>query len=175
MSRMRLASRITITIILLTTLGGLCVHYDTTYDENWPHPTGEQLQEQSPEPFVGERVLLFGEVQTVNPDATTINITDDNDNVAAELEVTGIEDRVKPGGVVQVYGVLESKTKLHAEQTVVVNRDPSATIYKLGASVVGLLLSVAYFFRQWQIDFQKLAFKPRTTKDPEPEEVHNRG
>jgi|GEM_PF-633912 len=173
---MRLTSRIIIITTLLVALGGVSVHYHTTYDENWPHPTGDQLQEQGTKTFVGERVLLFGEVQTVNPDVITIHITDDSDNVAAELEVTGIEDRVKPGGVVQVYGVLESKTKLHAGRTVVVNRDPSATIYKLGVSVVGLVLAVAYFFRQWQIDFQKLAFKPRTTKhDPEPEEVHNRG
>ncbi|MFA9417887.1 DNA-binding protein [Natrinema sp. HArc-T2] len=173
---MHLQKRRIIVALLLAVLGGLCVHYGATYDENWPHPTGDQLQEQGPEPFVGERMLLFGEVQTVDADTITIHVIDDNDNVAAKLKVHGAEKPVEPGGVVQVYGVIESETELHANQTVVVNRNPSATMYKLGTSVVGLLLAVAYFFRQWQIDFEKLAFKPRTTThDSESEEVHHRG
>ena len=44
-SRMRRACRLgAVAIVVVFTLG-LCVHYGVTYDENWPHPTGEQLAE----------------------------------------------------------------------------------------------------------------------------------
>lgn len=159
---MRAASRIVIVAALLLVLGGLCIHYGATYDDNWPHPTGDPLQERGIEPFVGERVLLFGEVRTVDSDSITIHVPDDNNEVAAELEVHNIHDRVEPGGVVQVYGVLESETVLRAERTVVVNRGPNAAASKLGASVVGLLLAVGYFLRHWRIDIHNFAFQPRT-------------
>jgi hypothetical protein len=42
---MRRACRLgAVAIVVVFTLG-LCVHYGVTYDENWPHPTGEQLAE----------------------------------------------------------------------------------------------------------------------------------
>jgi hypothetical protein len=181
---MRLARRVAIVAVLLVVLGGLCVHYGATYDDNWPHPTGDQIQEQGLEAFTGDRVLLFGEVRAVDADAETITIrvVDDNDEVAAELEVRGVNDNVAPGGVVQVYGVLESGAVMDADRTVVVNRDPSATTYKLVTSVIGLLLAVGYFLRQWRFDIQRLAFEPRPADsapdselETEPEEVYHRG
>ncbi|QLK26830.1 DNA-binding protein [Natrinema zhouii] len=162
---MRTASRIVIVAALLLVLGGLCVHYGATYDDNWPHPTGDQLQERGTEPFVGERVLLFGEVRAIDGDTISIHVTDDNDAVAAELEVYDIHTRVEPGGVVQVYGVLESETVLRADRTVVVNRGPNAAAFKLGASVVGLLLAVGYFLRHWRIEIRELTFRPRAIDD----------
>lgn len=166
---------------LLVVASGLCVHYGAVYDENWPHPTGEQLEERGTEPFVGERVLLFGEVRSVDADADeiTIHVSDDG-AVAAELEVSGVEKRVEPGGVVQVYGLLESETELRADRTVVVNRDPSATAYKLGTSLLGVLLAVGYFLRQWRVNVREVAFEPRAGdpedgRTPDPEEVRRRG
>ncbi|MDF9745874.1 DNA-binding protein [Natrinema salsiterrestre] len=181
---MRLARRVAIAAVLLTALGGLCVHYGATYDDNWPHPTGDQIQQEGLESFTGDRVLLFGEVRAVNGDAETITIhvVDDNDEVAAELEVRGVDDQVAPGGVVQVYGVLESGAVMDADRTVVVNRDPSATTYKLVTSVVGLLLAVGYFLQQWRFDVRGLAFEPRISDselesepETEPAEVRQRG
>ncbi|QCS42034.1 DNA-binding protein [Natrinema versiforme] len=177
---MRPAIRLAVVATLLVVLGGLCVHYGAAYDENWPHPTGDQIQDRGADAFVGDRVLLFGEVRAVDADAETITIhvTDDSDAVAAELTVTGVEQRVEPGGVVQVYGVLESASTMHADRTVVVNRDPSATAFKLGASVVGLLLAAGHFLRHWRIDVRELAFEPRAAdpeRDAEPREGHRRG
>ncbi|WP_226479842.1 DNA-binding protein [Natrinema amylolyticum] len=168
---MRPGSRLIIVAALLVVLGGLCVHYDAAYDENWPHPTGDQIQEQGLEPFVGDRLLLFGEVRTVDSDAktATIHVMDDSDEVAAELEVRGVDSDVKPGGVMQVYGTLESETVLRADRTVVVNRGPDATAYKLGASVVGLLLAIGYFLRQWRVNLREFAFEPRAVENAEPE------
>lgn len=171
---MRPAARLAAVVVFLAVLGGLCVHYGATYDDNWPHPTGDQLQERGPEPYVGERVLLFGEVRAIDAGAETITIrvTDDSDEVAAELTVRGVGDRidVEPGGVVQAYGVLESETELQADRLVVVNRDPSATAFKLGTSVIGLALAAGVFLRHWRVNVRKLAFEPRaadaTTAEP---------
>ncbi|QLG48927.1 DNA-binding protein [Natrinema halophilum] len=162
---MHLRYRLAIGVVCLLILSGICVHYGSANDENWPHPTGDQLQKQGPGAFVGERILLFGEVRSVDDDADviTIHVLDDSNDVAAELEVHGFELRVEPGGVVQVYGVLESEAVIEADQTVVVNRDPSTTAYKLGTSLVGLLLAVGYFLRTWHVNVRELAFEPRAS------------
>lgn len=103
---------------------------------------------------------------------------DDRAELAPPLEVRGLDKPVAPGGVVQVYGPLESETVLVAERTVVVNRSPSATTFKLATSVVGLLLAVGLFLHQWRIDGRILAFRPRAadpgTTDPDAE-VNERG
>lgn len=177
---MRPAIRLAVIATLLVVLGGLCVHYGAAYDDNWPHPTGDQIQDRGADAFVGDRVLLFGEVTAVDADAetVTIQVMDDSDEVAAELEIRGVEQRVKPGGVVQVYGILESASTMHADRTVIVNPDPSATAFKLGTSVIGLLLAAGYFLRHWRIDVRAFAFEPRTA-DSEPDadltEGHQRG
>ncbi|PCR90463.1 DNA-binding protein [Natrinema ejinorense] len=176
---MRPATRVVVVAALLLVLGGLCVHYGATYDDNWPHPTGDRIQDAGLEQSVGDRVLLFGEVRSVDAEAETITIqvTDDSGEVAAELEVRGVASDVKSGGDVQVYGLLESETELAADRTVVVNRDPSATTYKLGASVVGLLLAVGYFLRHWRVTGRELAFEPRVdpaTSDGGPKSEENR-
>ena len=164
---MRHAARLAVAVVCLTALFGLCVHYGATYDRNWPHPTGDQLRDDY-DAYAGERVLLFGEVQSVDREAGTavIHVTDSADAVAAELEIRGVPDDVGPGGTVQVYGVLEADRTMTPDRTVVVNRDGSATRYKLGVSVVGGLLAVGYFLRHWRLDLRTRAFEPRSD-DPD--------
>ncbi|ELZ01823.1 OB-fold tRNA/helicase-type nucleic acid binding protein [Natrialba asiatica DSM 12278] len=149
--------------LLLTTLAGLCVHYGATYDERWPHPTGDQLQDD-PSQFTGQQVLLFGEVQTVRDDTIVIHVHDDADDVAAELEVTNVDKSVEPGGMVQVYGVVNPDWTMTAEKTVVVNRSDGASTYKYVVSLAGVLLAIGYFCKHWQILPQKLGFEPRTDR-----------
>lgn len=167
---MRRAARVAVAAVCLAALLGLCVHYGATYDESWPHPTGDQLREEY-DASVGDRVLLFGEVQSVDRENETavIHVTDSADDVAAEIELRGVPDGVGPGGTVQVYGVLEADETdrtdgtMTPDRTVVVNRDSSAVLYKLGASVVGGLLAVGYFRRHWTLDPRTLALEPRST------------
>ncbi|APW98202.1 DNA-binding protein [Halobiforma lacisalsi AJ5] len=183
---MRLAVRATVAVVLLAGVVGLCVHYGATYEENWPHPTGEQLDAEY-DRHVDDQVLLFGEVQDVNPDETMeIHVTDSADEVVAELEVDVGSDpkgttvdspgtdsirgkatpldpsAVEPGGVVQVYGELEADRSMTADEVVVVNPGPDAATYKHGTSVLGILLAVGYFFRHWRLDGRRLGFEPRT-------------
>ncbi|ELZ03354.1 hypothetical protein [Natrialba aegyptia] len=158
---MRPAVRVIVATLLLTTLAGLCVHYGATYDEHWPHPTGDQLQDD-PGQFTDQQVLLFGEVQTAAEDTIAIHVHDDAGDIAAELEVTNVDKSVEPGGMVQVYGVLDSDQTMTAEKTVVVNRSDGASTYKYVVSLAGALLAIGYFCKHWQPLPQKLGFEPRT-------------
>ncbi len=157
---MRLAARIVVSTLLLAALFGLCVHYGGAYDDNWPHPTGDQLQDEY-DAYAGERVLLFGSVELVDGETTVIHVTDSADEVAAELEISGVDETVEPGGTLQVYGVLESDRTMTADETVVVDHDESAFDYKLGTSVVGVLLAIGYFGRHWTVNPRTLAVEPR--------------
>ncbi|AHF98933.1 hypothetical protein HALLA_08715 [Halostagnicola larsenii XH-48] len=161
--RRRLALGIALSLVVL----GLCVHYGATYDDAWPHPTGDQLAE-SQDKYVGERVLLFGDVQSVHEDSITIHVTDDHGDVAAALEVRNVDtDDIEPGGFVQVYGVFESEeTDAHdgtmrADEIVVVNSSPNAATYKHVVSALGGLFAAGFFLRHWRIDLRRLRFEPR--------------
>ncbi|RKD98099.1 DNA-binding protein [Halopiger aswanensis] len=160
---MRRAVRFVMAAVFLTALLGLCVHYGATYDEGWPHPTGDQLRDDY-DAYVGERVLLFGEVRSVDAESSsiTIHVTDSADEVAAELEIHDFEKPVEPGGVVQVYGVLEADRTMTPIQTIVVNGGTTAFYYKLGASVTGVLLAIGYFLVHWRPTVRGFGFEPRT-------------
>ncbi|ADD03711.1 uncharacterized protein Nmag_0113 [Natrialba magadii ATCC 43099] len=167
---MRFAVRLGISLVLVVALFGLGIHYGATYDENWPHSTGDQLQDDYDE-FTGDHQLVFGEVQSISEDTMTIHVTDSADEVAAELEIHDHDatDQVDPDGLVQVYGVLESDRTMTADELVVVNEDNTAEQYKLLTSVAGVLLAIAYFFRHWNPSLDKFGFEPRPNK----EETHD--
>ena len=150
-------------ILLVGALLGLCVHYGATYDENWPHPTGDQLATEY-DTSVDERVLLIGEVISTNPsdETVTMEITDDTGETAAEIQVHGVTQSVAVGGVVQAYGTLHVDRTLTPTNIVVVNHSPWDRQYKLGTSVVGLLLAITYFVIHWRPDFRRFVFDQRT-------------
>lgn len=172
---MRLGVRVAVVVLSLSALFGLAVHHGATYDDGWPHPTGDQLRDDY-DAFVGDRVLVFGEVRAVDADAheIEIHVTDSADEVAAELSISGVDESVDPGGTVQVYGVLEADRTIHAEEVVVVDRSSAATRYKLVASVGGTLLAVGYFLWHWRPHPRRIAFVPRarSTKTAESETRH---
>lgn len=177
---MRLAVRFAVAVICLVALVGLGVHYGATYDRNWPHPTGDQLQADY-DASVGDRVLLFGDVRTVDGETNTIvvHVTDSADAVAAELTVRGVDEQVAPGGTVQIVGVLEADRTMTADRTVVVNRDPSGLYAKLGTSVVGVLLAVGCFVRYWRPTVHRVGFEPRSrsnsqSQDQQPDDSRPR-
>jgi hypothetical protein len=161
---MRTGLRVAVGIVLLFGVVGLCIHYGATYDTNWPHPTGEQLATDYDE-YVDDRILLIGEVQSTDPvdETLTIEITDDADEVAAEIEIHDTTAAVEPGGTVQAYGTLQAAETMTATETVVVNHGPTESQYKLAVSVVGILLAIGYFLTQWQLNLQQLTFNQRST------------
>jgi hypothetical protein len=161
---MRTGLRVAVGLLLLVGVFGLCIHYGATYDTNWPHPTGEQLATDYDE-YVDDRVLLIGEVQSTDPvdETLTIEITDDADEVAAEIEIHDTTAAVEPGGTVQAYGRLHSDETMTTSEIVVVNHGLTESQYKLAVSVVGILLAIGYFLTHWQLDLQQLTFSRRST------------
>lgn len=159
---MRPGLRVVVGLLLVFCVFGLCIHYGTTYATNWPHPTGDQLDDDYDE-YIGERVLVIGAVQSTDPaDGTiVIAVTDSADEVAAEIEVQDTTDPVEAGGTVQVYGTLGTDNTMTASEMVIVNRDSTENQYKLVVSVVGILFAVAYFFSQWRVDRRELGFEQR--------------
>ncbi|USZ71503.1 DNA-binding protein [Natronosalvus halobius] len=156
---MHTAVRLGLLTVCLLAAVGLAVHYGATYDENWPHPTGDQL-EGNVDDYTGERILLFGEVHAVEDDALVVHVTNDADDVVLELTVHG-STPVEPGGVVQVYGVLEADQTMTPDEVVVVNANPSRTRYKHLVSLLGGLLVAGYFLRHWRVDVARVGFEPR--------------
>jgi len=155
--------RVIVLVVLAFALGGLCVHYGATSDENWPHPSGDQLAEE-PGDWDGERVLLFGTVREVDGDEKrlVVEVEDDAGDVARVVEVRGTTAAVEPGGLVQVYGELtERGTVQHADRVVVVHASPASQWFKLGASGVGGLIVSGAFLRYWRIDWRRLRFEKR--------------
>ncbi|NGM69541.1 DNA-binding protein [Natronolimnobius sp. AArcel1] len=165
---MRFRARLMVAVVLIVILGGLVVHHGITHDEHWPHPTGDELQEDY-DAFVGEQVLLFGTVEErdSNSETTLVRVTDSADNVAADLEVDGIDDSVEPGGFVQVYGILEADRTMDADQAVVVDESAGATMYKHVTSVLGIGLAIAAFFRYWRPSRSTLGFEARESSQSE--------
>lgn len=160
---MRTRYRLAVIVIAGLLTFGLGVHHGATFDTNWPHPTGDQLAEDI-DGWDGEDVLLIGEVTTVLPEeeAVVIEIDDSHDEVVTEVEVDGVTAEVEEGGVIQVYGELdEAAYELSADAVVVVNREPSDERYKLGMSVLGVLVAIGFFLRHWRIEWRSLSFVDR--------------
>ncbi|WP_336326829.1 hypothetical protein [Halovenus sp. HT40] len=154
---------------------GLCIHFGASYDQNWPHPTGDQLGED-PDGWDGERVLLFGEVEEQTTDGFVMIVEDDSETVVRTVTVQGTDTAVEVGGVVQVYGRLsEQGTRQRAESVVVVNETPGDSQYKLATSLLGGLLAAGLFLRYWRIDWRALRFVSRDLPKTEREATSTEG
>jgi hypothetical protein len=154
--------RLLVVGLLLLLTAGLCIHYGAIDDEAWPYPTGDQLAEDS-DGWDGERVLLFGEVQDRTDAGLVMTVEGDTGEVVRTITVRGIAANVEPGGTVQVYGELaERATVQDAESVVVVNENPADRWYKLGTSVLGVLLAAGLFWRYWRLDWRRLRFVRRS-------------
>jgi len=160
---MHIGIRVILALLLAGALFGLCVHYGATYDENWPHPTGDQLATEY-DTYVDERVLLIGEVISTNPsdETVTIEITDDTGETAAGIQVHGVTQSVAVGGTVQAYGTLHADRTLTPTNIIIVNHSAWDGQYKLGTSVIGILLAITYFLIHWRPDFRRFVFRQRT-------------
>lgn len=154
--------RLTVAVVLLAGMSGLCIHYGATYDDGWPYPTGEQLAADY-ESHVGETALVFGEVRET--DARTgvvrIQVMHSPGELTTELTVHDVDERVEPGGVVQVYGTLESDHRMTADDVVVINHTRGEMLYTLGASLAGIAVIVTSFARYWRVNTRELSIEAR--------------
>lgn len=149
-----------VALALLSVAVASGVHYDALYDEKWPYPTDEALSTDYEE-YVGEQVLLFGDVESIDPTADRATIEVDSDNGPFAVTVEGIDADVEPGGVVQVYGTVRPGHTIAASNVVVVEASSENRLYKFAASGVGAVLVLVAFFRYWRIDWAARTFEPR--------------
>jgi hypothetical protein len=143
----KLWQRALVAVLLLSALGGLFVHSAVTSESPYPAP-----HEIAPEydNYVGDTVLLFGQVTNVADETLTIEA--ESEGVILELQVTGSQTTVEPGGVVQVYGELRPNRTMAAQQVVVVNQSGGSAWYKYAVSAIGALGFLVAFSRYWRVD-----------------------
>jgi hypothetical protein len=163
---------------LAVALLGLCVHYDATAPVGTP---GNEDVATAYERHVGETVTVSvvvrdasggpgsGGETTSAADATG---TPGESNATATGVLRGFErfgpvtvrgaDRVAdPGGTMQVRGRLAPDRTVVAERVLVVNPYSWSEPYKYAVSVVGAVLVLVVFFREWRPDVDALAFEVR--------------
>jgi hypothetical protein len=141
--------RVLIALLLVAALGGLFVHEDVTSDARTPYPEPHEL-EADYDSYVGDRILVFGEVLDRDGDEMTIEA--ESEGVTIELRVTGVTASFEPGGILQVYGDLVPDRTMTAERVVVVNDSGGAEWYKYVVSAVGTVGFLIAFGRYWRVD-----------------------
>jgi hypothetical protein len=158
MTRTRRAGVLMILVVLVL---GACVGYGGA--DRWSYPDSADIA-QDPDTYDGERVLLFGEIVSV--DEETLVIETETSSTLLQFSVEGVSpavlDTLETGGSVQVYGTLRSDASIVAAEEVVVDfRSPDDFLYVYATSIAGGLLAAAYFLWHWRLDIRRLAFRPR--------------
>ncbi|MFC6864699.1 hypothetical protein ACFQGE_14685 [Halomicroarcula sp. GCM10025817] len=152
--------RILVALILVAGVFGLGTHYSTHRSDHWEYPTYEELDRQ-PGEYVGEQVFVQGDVVEVDATVGTGWVRVMYAGGAFTATVDGFDASVRPGGVVQVYGVFRPGRAVAAETVRVVNPAGASKAYKYVVSAVGALFVLALFFRYWRFDLQTLTFEVR--------------
>lgn len=155
---MKLWVRVAVAVLLVAVLFGASVHYEVAEPDHNPYPQEENLATDY-DAHVGEQVLLFGTVKSVEDDRLLVRV--ESDAGPFEMTVSNTTTGVQPGGVVQVYGILEAEHTIRPERTEVVNASSGSDTYKYGVSAAGALLVAALFVRYWTIDTDEWAFEVR--------------
>lgn len=151
--------------LLLCAAVGLCVVYAEA--DRWTYPDTEEI-ELDPGAYDGEQVLLFGDVQSVDPATQTAVITAGSDP-ELEFRVEALDEStvesIGEGSEIQVFGVLaEQSTVVVADEIVIDIGYPVDRLYVYAASLLGGLLAAGGFLWHWRIDLQRLRFVPRSDR-----------
>lgn len=145
----RLWHRVAVVGVMIVCVAGMGVHYDATFDDQWPYPTDDDLATDY-DAHVGQEVFLFGTVVSVDDGTARVRV--DADTGTYTLRVRSFDAAVEPGGVVQLLGTVRPDDVLVADRVAVVNASSGSRLYKYGVSVVGAALVVVPFFRRWRVD-----------------------
>lgn len=153
---MRLLTRAVLISVLVIGLVGLTVHFAVAYEQRQPYPSADSI-DQAYEDYVGEDVLLYAEVTSVDRANRRAHVE------AGELRLTvhRFDVSARPGGLVQVYGRLRPGREMIADGVVVVNPSQRSEWQKYAISLVGALLVTGLFFRHWRINTAEFVFEAR--------------
>jgi hypothetical protein len=144
--------------LVVICVAGMGVHYDATFEEQWPYPTGDELATDY-DAHVGQETFLFGTAVSVDDETARIRV--DADAGTYTLRVRSFDATVDPGGTVQLLGVVRPDGVLVADRVVVVESSGGSRLYKYGVSVLGAGLVLVAFFRHWRIDTERLTLEAR--------------
>lgn len=147
-------------MVLLGAVLGLCIHYGSALDDRWPYPGSGEIDDDYGE-YVGEKTLLWATVERVDRAEGTARVTTDYPGGTLPMEIRDFDAAVRPGGSVQVYGTLGPDRTLVADRVVVVNPAGTSPLYKYATSLVGALLVLVLFFRNWRIKPRELSVEAR--------------
>lgn len=154
-------SRVAVGAVLLGAVIGMVAYHDTARTAHEQYPTPTEI-ERNYSAHVGERVLLWGSVESITEGKSRVTIHVLTGNGTMPMDVSGFNATVQPGGNVQVYGTLETGHSVTAINVVTVNSTGSSRLYKYLVSAVGALLVVGQFFRYWRIDTDAVGFEVRS-------------
>lgn len=156
---MRRLSRFVAICLLVCIAVGLCVGYAEA--DRWAYPDTEDIA-LDPATYDGQQVLLFGDVQSVDPATHTVVITAGSD---PELEFTvtavpdSITDSIRAGVAIQVFGALDEQSTTVVADEIVVDYENGADFrYVYGTSLLGGLLAAGGFLWYWRVEPRKLVF-----------------
>jgi hypothetical protein len=157
--------RLLLGCVLVATLFGLFVHYGATADSKQRYPGNEEIA-LSYDDHVGETVQLAGIVRSTATNGSTgtnatMTVALRNWGSFETLTVRGADRTVPPGGTVQVIGRLTADRTVTAERVLPVNPHSWSEPYKYAVSVVGAVLILVVFFREWHVDADGLVFEVR--------------
>ncbi|ESP90100.1 hypothetical protein K933_01027 [Candidatus Halobonum tyrrellensis G22] len=145
-------------VALLGALFGLCVWYGTlgTDPASWVFPRTAQVF-PGPERYIGRRVVLAGEVVSVDPVVVSLAGTDPPVRVLLD----GVDRPVAAGVRIRAFGVLESEGTLRTLG--VVTTRPGGFVYAATASIVGGLVVIGRLLRDWRVDLGGWGLEPRAS------------
>jgi len=167
--------RLLLGCVLVAALLGLFVHHGATADSHQRYPGNEEIA-LSYEAYAGETVQIAGIVRSLAANGsgggsdTAIGSTGTNATMTVVLRgwesfgtltVYGADRAVPPGGTIQVVGTLESDRTIIAERVLPVNPHSWSEPYKYAVSVVGAVLILLAFFREWRVDAGRHVFEVR--------------
>lgn len=164
-------------IILIILLFGL--NFAVAAVDYGPYPEEEDII-SDPAAYEGQQVFIFTDVKSVNQSISQLVILrEDNpvvdvglDGVTRRVEyrqevVVNITDtptagRISEGSYIQIYGQLrDDSTTIDATRVVVDYQNTADYRYMYGSSILGGIISVVYFFKNWQINLRNGSFEPR--------------
>jgi hypothetical protein len=160
---MKRTRRVGVLLVLIVLTLGACVGYGAA--DRWSYPDNEAIA-QDPGAYDGERVLLFGEIVSVDEERETLVLETETPSTVLQFTVEDVSpavlDTLDSGGSLQVYGTLRSESSaVVADEVVVDFQSPADFRYVYVTSIAGGLLAAAYFLWHWRIDIRRLAFRPR--------------
>lgn len=141
-----------ILVLVVSSLTGMLIHYDTVRVDQFPYTPTKDLQTDY-DAHVGEMTYFWARVTEVEQDRFRV------DNFAVDLWVTGPTDGLSPGDTVQVYGTIEAEHRIESRRVIVsprINRFIMFAISALAAGLVGL-----YTLRYWRFDTETLSLRER--------------